>query len=348
MAKKDTSVRYSRNLGRMVTTRTVACASVPPRLTPADIRKLDELLNAEPGAVPSLDRKQAVLVLAQAAPTAASAETLGRILANQTEDTALRVTAAANLALIEHERAEQALLPNLDSADHEVRGAVIDALARVGSVVSLQALGALRPRHADERRRLDLARHAIAYRVGTIDGLPRRTSPWQTQPIQVVRNGEAAALVDAFWGPHWGIELDRSRALTLDCGGIDTAVLLNSGLRRAGVVNALRERPWVAALIVRRDGGTPQPQYTLHALLLSRPGRAGVALDGFLPSGEQVLAGAAHESDDGLQVMVRDVGPARAAMRVEGQVRGDELTLQVDAWRGSPRAKRTGLEATGV
>jgi HEAT repeats len=340
------NVRLSRKLERLVGERSLGCATQVPKLSRRDISKLQEILEQRPAADSGTRRKQVLVTLAAAAPADATAQSLGKVLAAKRESLNVRVSAASNLGLHTDAVAERILLKHIKEPQPELRMAVIDALARIGGPRSARALAQLKlPKNPAEKRRLDLARRLIAAREGSAERPPRSETGWRSQSVQILQGKEAAALSADLWGSRWGIQISRELALVTDCANCETVVLFNAELSQSNMARLLQEKPMLVGLLTQR-GGIGR-ELVVSTLVVARPKRGGVSLEGFLTSGEQVLEGEAFATADGIRFSVSDVGPMRGSIRADGEMGAEGLKLQLRSWRGPELPKQHGHEASG-
>ncbi len=340
------TTRLSRKLERLVGERTLGCTAQAPKLNRRDIARLQQMLAEKPDPASAIRRKQVLTTLAAAAPADAAALSLGKILSSRREPLNVRVSAAANLGLRPDPVAERQLLKHVADPQPELRMAAIDALARIGGPRSAKALSQIRaPRNPAEKRRLDLARRLIAVRQGSSARPPRAETGWSNQPVQLLRGAEAAAQTAELWGSRWGIEVGREFALVTHCANCETVALFNAELSPGNMARLLQEKPMLAGLVTQRGGVSRE--LVVSTLLITRPRRGGLSIEGFLTSGEQVLEGEAFSTADGMRFSVSDVGPMRGSIRADGEIGRDGLQLRVRSWRAPERPKQHGREADG-
>lgn len=166
--KRGTSAReVSPELQRAIADDAQDCFVDLPVLSASDVATLKRILAGETRPPMGVDRKRAIVALTTNDRTPETARILGNILGDRQEALQVRGAAAALLANLETEDAEQVLLENLKTDEPVLQREVVQSLAGVGSRRSLTALKKLpEPTRADERVLLEFTRAMIATRLG--------------------------------------------------------------------------------------------------------------------------------------------------------------------------------------
>jgi HEAT repeat protein len=94
---------------------------------------LKEILRGEKRPPIQIDKKRVVNALASSERSAEASAILAGVLADLTETTRVRATAAAQLSVMPREFAEKALVDNLETANEIVRREVHKSLTKIGS-----------------------------------------------------------------------------------------------------------------------------------------------------------------------------------------------------------------------
>jgi hypothetical protein len=336
----------SAKLARAISPEGVSCFSDAPVLSEKDVADLKAVLTGERDEADRIDTKQAISLLAHTDRSPEASEILGRILGAESEPIRVRVSAAANLAVVGTEEAEAILLEHLDAGDTFVRLEVIESLGKVGTEASRARLEAVAKRaSAPEARAAAAALVAIDFREGRTrqegwPGVARRSVAVDLIEAEVI-----AKRVGNLWGSTYGIRLNPDVALGLPCGRTQLTVLLNAELKRGSWLEAARSRPLIAGIVTGKDGESER--HVVRHVLLTRPTEEGFAIAATRASGDVVFAGEAVPDGDGYRLRVRDVGPERMPAEVEGVITNDSITLELHTWLAPTRRKRHGRAITG-
>lgn len=333
MSIEPTQLGISRALAELISTDRISCiddAPVFPALDADDVADLKSILGGIAAVPATVDEKRAIALLAIVEPSPESAEILGRILANRRASTTVRVTAAANLAKMEAKAAEQALLASLEADDPFVRSEVLESLAKVGSEAALRRLQSL-----DDGELPAFARLLSGFRSGDEQAASRVGVGWRSRAVEVLDPQRVSAIIRRLWGSRFGIDLHHEIALGIDCGRSVRPLLLNRELQRGSWIDTLRARPLIAGLVALASG---KQLYSVQHVVMTSPTETGIEIIVASTNRAVVYAGEATLVDDGLWVTVRDVGPARASIAIEGWMTPDSFHLTLSSWQG-PRAQ---------
>lgn len=333
-------------LAELISADRMSCiddAPVFPALDEDDIAHLEGILRGTEAAPTPVDEKRAIALLALVEPSADSAEILGRIVADRSASTNVRVTAAANLGKMEPSAAEQALLASLDADDPFVRSEVLESLAKVGSEQTLRRLESQPPSASPRDRELAaFARLVSAFRSGDERAASRVGVGWRSRDVEVLDPPRVSAIIRRLWGSSFGIDLNPEIGLCIDCGRAALSLLLSRELQRGSWLEALRARPRVAGLVALASG---KQRYSAQYIVMTSPTETGITIVVVSTNRAVVYVGDAELVGDGLWVTVRDVGPARASVAIEGLMTNDSFHLSLRSWQGPVRSGRHGKVA---
>jgi len=155
---KLTDKNFSSELLHAIAADEINCSPDLPVLSAGDVVVLKEILRGEKRPPIQIDKKRAVNALASSERSAEASAILAGVLADLTETTRVRATAAAQLSVMPRELAEKALVDNLETANEIVRREVRKSLVKIGSekVAPMPAVT------REKRHALPIVNHSLA------------------------------------------------------------------------------------------------------------------------------------------------------------------------------------------
>lgn len=314
-----------------------------PVLSAADVATLKRLLRGDARPSFAVDRKRAVVALANNDRSDEAAHIMARMLGDRAESLRVRSAAAASLRLLTGDTAEEALLANLRTEEPVLRSEIIESLAAVGSARSLTALEQLpAPPCSDERALIDFARTAIASRTPSPSGVPPIGGQWVEQRGTVLEPDQAGEYLRALYGSTYGMDLDPSRAIELSCAGSPVVVFPDRKLASMVGGKAIAPTPTLVGLVALREPGVAH--LTVRNLIFATASRDGLEIQVARPTGAVALSGVGRIDAQGLRVSLRDVGIERVPTVVEATITSKGIEFIVRTLSGGTvRAKRGGV-----
>jgi hypothetical protein len=284
---------------------------------------------------------RAISALAQRDPSAETALILSRVVGNRAELLPNRQLAAARLAQVDPQAAEQELIKRLDVDEPPVRAEIIKSLGSIGRPSALAALDAVQgDLAAHVARQLAFAKALIAYRhnLDRDDLLfPVGATREPGTPDQMIdltlRNLKADALpplLGRFSGNRYGLDLSDRLGFELDARRAHWVLYMNRQLEEAGLIASLARRKYITGLLSLHEPrtNTYSPQY----VVLTNPKGGEIAISVVRTDGEVFYTGKAGLSRGVLNFQVQDVErPGTAPTNVAGKLtaRGIRFSLRI-------------------
>lgn len=332
----------SPTLRRAIAADTIGCFVDRAVLGEADVAVLNRILGrSEVGGV-EISLKRALGALARSDGSAETAALLARVVVDAGRPVRERAAAAAYLALLPAQAAEEPLLAALPNTAGPLRLEVIRSLGEVGTEKALAALRRIPPDSNDlAARQLALAKLAIAFReerkdIGPEDLDRELDIRWSTLQPKRLEPEELRGIVAAL-GPTFGVRPNLEIGLSYDCGATRHVLLLNERLKPGEFVEAMGARNMIAGLLVAQ--AERLRYFAVRWLLLTSPGRDGVRMVLVRPNGEPAFEGHARPTASGLDFTLRDSGLERTRVAIEGRITSDDIAWTMRIWRGPLRGK---------
>ncbi len=333
--------QFSPELKNAISANRFGCFVDRPSLKAADVAVLKRLLKSG-RSDPAIDRKRAVVALAESDSSQESTDILAGIAGDGRETARVRATAARSIALMPREAAEAALESLVQSNDRNVRIASAKALARIATPAALASLDRAK-RHLDPvlQRQLALAQSAIRLRnpdaaAGKNPILEELGMKWTVFEAVALDAEEARKRLAGISDPPFGVEPDLERAYEMNCDArphtlfLDKSVVKKPELKRGS-------QGLIAGFVALQE---PETAYlTVRFLVTVLPAPDGAQVAVVKMDGEIAYAGSLSERDGAIAVSAKEVRPGSAATDVEGEFRNGKLTLRLRCWRDFPRRK---------
>jgi hypothetical protein len=329
-------------LRRAIAADTIGCFVDLAVLGEADVAVLKRILERPEVEGVEISLKRALGALARSDPSSETAKLLARVLGDTKHPLRERAIAAAFLALLPPEAAEDPLLAALPEAAGLLRLEIIKSLGEVGTEKALAALRRIpTDPHDLAARQIAVAKLAIAFRTerdGTgPDDLDRTLDiRWETLEAKRLAPKEVRSTVAAL-GPTFGVRPNPEIGFGYDCGAARHVLLLNERVKPGEFVKAIRARNMIAGLLVAQ--AERLRYFAVRWLLLTSPGRDGVRMVLARPNGEPAFEGRARPKARGLDFTLRDTGLERTPTEIEGRITPDDVTWTMRIWRGPLRGK---------
>jgi hypothetical protein len=336
-----------------------------PTLAANDLADLKAILKGEKRTNAPISTKRALNALVRSERSAETRAITARILSDARQPNRVRSLAALNLSLMPAPETERALIQNLRGVDTRLQASVAKALGRIGTVEAFEQLQRLDTDSELVRRQVAFAKQTIAYRsvspapdlqaertrstmaqrsaLAALDkpsAPARSTTGWATFPAKPVTGRPVQEKVGNLWGSTYGLTLNQTLGLEVDCGTAKHFLFLDERLQRGRFLAGLRSRPSIIGLLAPE----PEPEHheTIRYVLLANPADQGIALSVTRTNGELVYGGNGTLTQGGLRFTLRDVGLTRTPTEITGQVSDDDIQLTLRIGPESSRPKRHG------
>jgi hypothetical protein len=327
----------SPELRRAIAADTVGCFVDRAVLGEADVALLKRIIGDPEVDGVEISLKRALGALARSDRSAETAALLARVVVDAKRLLRERAAAAAYLALLPAEVAEEPLLAALPEATGPLRLEIVKSLGEVGTEKALAVLRRIPPDPEDlATRQLAVAKLAIAFREERDDTGPDdldRTLDirWETLEAKRLAPEEVRGTV-ASLGPTFGIHPNSEVGYGYDCGSTRHVLLLNERVKPGEFVKAIGARNMIAGLLVAQ---AEQLRYfAVRWLLLTSPAGEGVRMVLVRPNGEPAFEGRAQPKARGLDFTLRDTGLERTPTAIEGRITSDDVAWTMRVWRG--------------
>jgi hypothetical protein len=329
-------------LRRAIAADTIGCFVDRAVLGKGDVAVLKRILERPDVGGVDISLKRALGALARSDDSAETASLLARVLADPGRPLRERAAAAAYLALLPSETAEEPLLEMLPKTEGPLRLEVIRSLGEVGTAKALAVLRRIPSNPSDlAARQVGLARLAIAFReerndIGPEDVERELDLRWATLQPKRLEREELRGIVSAL-GPTFGVRPNPEIGFAYDCGTMRHVLLLNERLKAGELVEAISARNMIAGLLVAQEERLRY--FAVHWLVLTSPGKDGVRIVLVRPNGEPAFDGLARRDKEGLVFTLRDSGLERTRATIEGRITSDDIAWTMRVWRGPLRGK---------
>jgi hypothetical protein len=314
-------------------------------LTARDVSALKEIVRQRVGRPGEVELSRAISALGVRDRTPETARILSRFAADERESPIDRAVAAASLRLIPTAEARDGLLPSLTGAEPIVRIEAIKSLGAIGDEVTLDVLNTVGPGpNAAEEQLLAFARALIAHRLGReSDDLPfrhgvarRAGSKDELIPLSLrpIRAPTLSVERERLHGSDFGIPLSDRVGFKLRAGRAHWTVFVNAEITEGGGVFArssrIFERPWITALLARRDERTKSA--AVQYVVISDPHDGAARIMVVRTDGELAYTGEIHRPHGLLSFVIRDIARrGTAPTNVKGHLtsRGVEFEVSI-------------------
>jgi len=311
-------------------------------LSGKDVTALKNILKGRSVPDIAVDRKRALIALAEADSSEETAELLAGIAGDNREETRTRAAAARNLARMPQDAAEKALGTLLSAKNPTVQLASAKALLRIGSKAGLKALQRLpTPQSEALRKQLSLVRAVIALRTNEKDeGVQLLLDArWETFEARKIDPAVIKDKISAVAGPTFGIALNPNTAFEITCGGQPHILFLDEQIRDGRFTRGITGKDNLAGLIALEE--TETRHLTVRYLVLIATTEARHQLIVTQTNGEIAFAGEFQKDGEDFRIAGRDVRLGSAATEVFGAVSNSEINLGLRIWRSARRRKNT-------
>ncbi|MBE9139973.1 HEAT repeat domain-containing protein [Nodosilinea sp. LEGE 07088] len=331
-----------------------------PRLAAQDLADLKAILKGEKRTNVPISTKRALNALVRSERSPETRAITASILSDSRQPNRVRSLAALNLSLMPAPETERALIQNLQEANTQLQASVVRSLGRIGTVQAFEQLQRLDTASELVRRQVAFAKQTIAYRSDSsapdlqaertrlplaqrdqLSAPARSTTGWATFSAKPVTGHPVQEKVRNIWGSTYGLTLNQTLGLEVDCGTAQHFLFLHERLQQGRFLAGLRSRPSIIGLLAPEP--EPEQHVTIRYVLLANPSDQGLALAVTRTNGDLVYGGDGTLTRAGLRFTLRDVGPTLTPTEIVGQVSDDEIQLTLRIGPENSRPKRHGV-----
>jgi HEAT repeats len=302
-------------------------------------RDLQELRSMTLGQKESPNRIRAMEALVKTGVPETS-EVLDTVVKDTSADAYLRASAATQLGRIDQPEAEGVLLNQLPTVTEPVvRMKIVKALARIGSVASLDALARSAREDPDPtvRRQASFSCSVVAYRNG-ISGyeLPVPTSseilkldPSSALAVTFGRASaeETQAALASLGDDTYGLTLSNEEGYRIECGALRMLLALDADLVRDGITALTEKGTMLLGLVAQRSSIDGSFSTRLLAFAWAET-QDHFNLAVHRTGGQQLLFGSGVVDDGGVNFDLNAVGGTGSmAVLLRGRLQGTLISI---------------------
>lgn len=328
-------ISMSEKLNRIISEEAVDCLSGKLQLNDKDLSALAQILSSKGETGKKINRKRALNAYIQVEKPENISELLGKILLDENEAIATRISAANGLSKRAEKQNEDVLIQVLSTPNRHLRREVIKALGRIGSKKSLELLNEVPTEEkADIRQAAKFARMLIQVR-GNLNiknnEIERSLGvSWLTQKAQKITAKKTKEHIASLNENTFGIELREDFAYQFDCASAQNILFLNKAIDFSKSIPLSTGQSQISAIIASRN--PREINSTMRYLVISQAyeNRLGILIT--RTSGELVYSGEAIPEGDTLRLSIRDVGETGSPTNISGTISRDGIDLSIDSF----------------
>lgn len=320
-----------------------------PKLKGKELEEVRAVVRAAPELAGRLNVSHALFVLYDNDPSEESATSIGLVLADRQQDSALRRQAASVLGEAPTQAGAAALVDALAEVDTALEFTILASLVKVGERAAADAI-ARRPATTNARlagmRRFACA--AIAVREDQVPDSETEAALFPTgRAIELapVPARRLKTLVKGLRGALFGIKPGTSFGFEVECAGTRHAILFDKALVPGKLIGQVMERRRAAGLVVMEEQGTLT--WTARYAVFLKPHGDGAEVSVVRPNGGIALVGRLTREGEGFALRLRDLGGGGLPLEVEGTLTDQALRLRARTFDDSPAAQSPGLAIAG-
>lgn len=352
--KRPKEHRISPNLVKKFSIKHYLSRDMLSGLDEVEIKELGQIAS---GKIPQISRGDRIKALTAIAHIGGAGECkmLGRIVADEKEDSDVRAVAAISLSLSQPDKAERELIANTTVKSDIVLGRVARSLGRIGGEASLKALDKISDTKSNlVRKEVAFAKALISYRLG-IERDTLRFVMADERKIKVnkdtlkldVRPASTKELrncLDLLEGSSYRLNVSKDFGFKMGCGRTTFMLLMNKDSFGNGILSRVMEQKQFAGLVTLRSEETGT--YAVQSLVLTSPHESST-LDIMVcrTDGTALYSGRGYVKDGAMTFSVSDLErPGSVPSQITGKLSAKGIEFEECYSLRTRQGKRSPME----